>query len=280
MRKAALAVLPLMLLMSTAARAQDTAPPIAEGNTNQTRLAGQLGGTWSSGNSKSYSTNFQARISHRRGDEQLMWSGALNYGHATAPKLEESADPDAEEHRFKTDSLYYTRLRYDHFFLEKNAVFLAALAFRDTSSGFRARYSPYLGYQRTLVAEESFELWLDLGYRAAREILWLDRKARADGFAERRWVHGPLLTLGVELKLNDRLDLDISVEGQQAVNRERDFRIYSITNLTNHIGKGFSLGMNFNVRYLHEPIGDRSPLDTQLQLVALLDHTIEGPKKK
>lgn len=91
-------------------------------------------------------------------------------------------------------------------------------------------------------------------------------------------MHGPLLTLGLELKLNESLDLDVAVEGQQALNRSRDFRVFSTTNLTNRIGKGFALGMNFNLRYHREPIGDRSPLDTQVQLVALLDHTIEGPK--
>ncbi|MEO7093159.1 MAG: DUF481 domain-containing protein, partial [Polyangiales bacterium] len=129
-------------------RAQDAAPPVEEGGSkDETRLGGLLGGSWSSGNSNSYAANLQLRVTHRRGDEQLMWSGSVGYGRATAPHHEDESDPDAEDHDFKTDSLYYTRLRYDHFFLEKNALFLAALAFRDTSSGFRARYSPYAGYQ-------------------------------------------------------------------------------------------------------------------------------------
>jgi putative salt-induced outer membrane protein YdiY len=268
-----------LLILPRVALAQDSAPPVEEsGKTDQTHLSGQLGGTWSSGNSKSYSANFQTRVSHRRGNSQLTWSGVFNYGRATAQHLEDDDNPDAPEHKFKTDSLYYTRLRYDHFFYEKNTVFLAALAFRDSSSGFRARYSPYFGYERILIAGESFKLWTDLGYRFAHEILFLDQKARQDGMAERRWVHGPLLTLGMELKLNETLDLDISVEAQQALNREKDLRFFSVTNLTNRIGKGFALGMNFNARYHREPIGDRSPLDTQLQVVALLDHTIEGKK--
>jgi hypothetical protein len=124
------------------------------------------------------------------------------------------------------------------------------------------------------------ELWTDVGYRLAHEILFLDKKARDDGFAERRWVHGPLLTLGVAVEINKTLDLDIAVEGQQSLNRERDFRLFSTTNLTNRIGQGFSLGMNFNFRYNREPIGDRSPLDTQLQVVAILDHVIEPKPKK
>jgi hypothetical protein len=268
----------LLVFIPSVARAQDAAPPVEEGNKNQTRFSGQLGGTWSSGNSKSFSTNFQSRISHRRGNSQLMWSGALNYGRATASKLEEEDNPEAEQHTFKTDSLYYTRLRYDQFFLERNAVFLSVLAFRDTSSGFRARYSPIAGYQRTWIATESFETWTDVGYRVAHEILFLDSKARADGIPERRWVHGPTVTLGLELKLNETLDLDVAFEAQQAVNDRKDFRVFGMTNLTNHVGKGFALGMNFNLRYLHEPIGDREPLDTQIQLVALLDHTVEGKK--
>jgi len=119
-----------------------------------------------------------------------------------------------------------------------------------------------------------------VGYRVAREILFLDRKAREDGFAERRWVHGPLLTLGISSEINKTLDLDIVVEGQQALNRERDFRIFSTTNLINRIGKGLAIGMNFNLRYHREPIGAREPLDTQLQLVAILDHVIERQQKE
>jgi hypothetical protein len=274
-----LVVLGTVTAWSARGRAQDAAPPVEEGSKDETRLGGLFGGSWSSGNSKSYAANLQLRFSHRRGDEQLMWSGAASHGRATAPHHEDESDPDAEEHAFKTDSLYYTRVRYDHFFLEHNTLFVAALAFRDTSSGFRARYSPYVGYQRTFIATESFELWTDVGYRLAREVLFLDRKAIDDGFAEKRWVHGPLVTLGVELELDETLDADLAIEAQQAVNREKDFRLFGIASLTHRLGKGFSLGMNFNLRYHREPIGDREPLDTQLLVVAILDHTIKPEAK-
>jgi hypothetical protein len=51
-------------------------------------------------------------------------------------------------------------------------------------------------------------------------------------------------------------------------------------NPANRIGKGFALGMNFNLRYHREPIGAREPLDTQRQVVAILDHSIEPAAKK
>ncbi|MBI2391672.1 MAG: DUF481 domain-containing protein [Deltaproteobacteria bacterium] len=264
--------------VSARASAQDAAPPIEGGSTDRTKLSGQLGGSWSSGNSKSYSSNTQVRVSHRRGMDEVTWSGIVNYGRAAAPRAEDERDPDAPEHRFKTDSLYYTRLRYDRFLSEHNALFVGGLVFRDTSSGFRARYSPYGGFQHTWIATGAFELWTDIGYRAAHEILFLDRKAREDGFGERRWVHGPLLTLGTSLELNTTLDLDVALEAQQAVNREQDFRVFAIANLFNRVGKGFALGMNFNARYHREPIGAREPLDTQLQVVGILDHSF-GPKK-
>ncbi len=104
-----------VVLSSARARAQDAAPPIEGPSPDRTKLSGQLGGNWSTGNSKSYSANFQTRVSHRRGDDEITWSGIVNYGHATAQHLEDEDDPDAPEHKFKTDSLYYTRLRYDRF---------------------------------------------------------------------------------------------------------------------------------------------------------------------
>jgi hypothetical protein len=265
-------------MVTTAARAQDAAPPIEGGNPNKTKLSGQLGGSWSTGNSKTYSTNFQLRVSHRQDKHELTWSGIVNYGHATAQRVEDDDNPDAPEYKIKTDSLYYTRLRYDFFVSEHNALFLGALAFRDTSSGFRSRLSPYAGYQHTWVATEPFEFWTDVGYRLAREVLFLDQKARDDGFAETRWVHGPLLTLGISSELGKTLDLDVVVEAQQALNRERDFRVFSTTNLTNRIGKGFSLGMNFNLRYNRETIGAREPLYSQLQVVGILDQVFERRK--
>ena len=273
-----LAIACACLLITTAAHAQDAAPPIQGGSHDKTKLSGQLGGNWSTGNSKSFSTNLQTRISHRRGNHEVTWSGIVNYGHATAQRVEDDDNPDAPEYKIKTDSLYYTRLRYDFFVTEHNALFIGALAFRDTSSGFRSRLSPYAGYQHTWIGSEAFELWTDVGYRVAREVLFLDQQARADGFAETRWVHGPLLTLGMSSEIGKTLDLDIAVEAQQSLNREKDFRLFSTTNLTNRIGKGFSLGMNFNFRYNHEPIGSREPLDTQLQVVGILDHVIEPQK--
>lgn len=278
-RVAGLASFALVTLApSSRASAQDAAPPIEGGSHDRTKVSGQLGGSWSSGNSRSYSANTQVRLSHRRGMDEITWSGIVNYGRAAAPRAEDEHDPDAPQHRFKTDSLYYTRLRYDRFVSERDALFVGALAFRDTSSGFRARYSPYGGFQHTWIASEAFHLWTDVGYRAAHEILFLDRKAREDGFGERRWVHGPLLTLGTSLELNKTLDLDVAIEAQQAVNRERDFRVFAIANLVNRVGKGFALGMNFNARYHREPIGAREPLDTQLQVVGILDHTYEKKK--
>ncbi|HZH03579.1 MAG TPA: DUF481 domain-containing protein [Myxococcaceae bacterium] len=264
----------LTLVLVGGARAQDVAPPLEEdGSTDQTRLAGQAGGTWSSGNSTSVSLNFQLRVSHRRKNDQLTWNGLVNYARARSQAL--GAGPDGEVQTYESDSLYYTRLRYDRFFRERNTFFVAALAFRDESSGFRFRYSPYAGYQRTWIATKSFEAWTDLGYRYARESLLLDRRARREGFPTQRSVHGPLAALGLEAKLNETLDFDLVFEAQQALNLSGDFRVFGVASLTNQIGKGFSLGTNFGLRYHHGPIGDRAPLDTQLQLIALLEYTIE-----
>lgn len=258
------------LILASRASAQDVAPPlIAPSTKDQDQLATQVGGSWSTGNSKALQINASVRTSVRRGDDELTASGQISWGRATERPID---DPEeAPKREFELDSLYYARLRYDRFFLERNSFYVAALAFSDSASGFKSRLGPYAGYRRILAAGDRLSLYVDGGYRLYREVLDLDRKARQDGLPERRWVHGPTLGTGVDVHLKETLELDIYGEAQADVGETRGLRGVGIIGLTNKIGDAFALGMNLNVRWLQRPIGDRQGLDTQLQVVAIGD---------
>ncbi len=270
----------LTVARSAAAQSQDVAPPIEEeGKSNdKMRLSAQVGGSWSTGNTKAYAANSQARFAIRRGNNQLTWSGVANYSRATASPA--SSDPDAEETTYVADSLWYTRARYDRFVLEKSTVFVGGQFFRDSGSGFRARAAGDVGVTRTLFATEPFELYAEAGFRLMREWLLLDRAAREDGLPTQRWLYSPTLAVGTVINLNETLNFEVGAEGLYAVNNKGDFRMFGFASLINRIGKGFALGMNFNLRYVRMPIGDREPLDSQLQLVLIGDATYDSKKKK
>ncbi|MND07383.1 hypothetical protein D3C83_293100 [compost metagenome] len=56
--------------------------------------------------------------------------------------------------------------------------------------------------------------------------------------------------------------------------------MFNMASLINKVGRGFALGMNWNLRYVRMPIGDRAPVQSQLQLVLIGDATYDAKTKK
>jgi hypothetical protein len=263
-------VVPLVAVCLTVcgvAAAEDADPP--EENEDLTRASALFGGSFSSGNSKSYALNVSGRFAHRGGEDQIGFLGSATYGRATAPPA--GAGPDAPETTIETDSMFYGQLRYDRFFLEKNAAFLSLFALRDTSSGFRARWAPSAGYQRILSDLEELEVWVETGWRLSFESLELDAAARTEGLSDRRTVHGPLAVVGAKGELSERFSYDVALDAWTTVQAADDVRLFATTTLYDRIAERFLVGANLLVRWHHRPIGDREPLDTQLLFVGVLD---------
>lgn len=257
-----------VLLLTTSAQAQDMAPP-EEKAPRLLQIAGQGAGSWSTGNTRSWILNAALRTSLRLGPNQWTMSGIYTYSAATtAPS---GAPPDAPAEHYVADSNLYGRARYDRSFLGmKNAVFVGMLAFRDTSSGFAARYMPYVGYERILLHKPKLgELWVEGGYRLAYESLDRDPAALREGLPATRWVHGPTAFVGGKLELSETTNLEVGVEALEDVRQWRDLRINTFASATSYVARGFSFGLSWNSRWLWEPIGDRVPLDTSLQAVLI-----------
>jgi hypothetical protein len=81
------------------------------------------------------------------------------------------------------------------------------------------------------------------------------------------------------VSLSDAVDLDAGVEALANVRRFGDVRVNTFVSLISKIAGDLSFGVSFNSRYLTEPVGDRAPLDTSMQVVFLHQHTFPlGPR--
>ena len=265
-------LLPALALLSTArvATAQDMAPP-EDAEKPALSLGGQAGVSWATGHTKSLVANAALRASLRSGSNQLTLSGVFAYSSAEA--VPEGEAKNAPEKRFVADDNVYARVRYDRFFLERNAAFFGFLAFRDPSSGFTSRFMPYAGLLRTLLEKKSvWALWGEAGYRGAVERLDLDDAAVAAGLPQQRFVHGPSAFLGYRVSLSPTVSFDVGAEALTDVRQPTDLRVNTFGSLISFIAGDSSFGVSWNSRYLLEPIGDRNALDTSLQVVFLNQH--------
>ncbi len=261
-----------LALLSTArvAAAQDMAPP-EDANQPMLSLGGQAGFSWATGNTKSLVANGAVRGSLRSNANQLTISGVFAYSSARA--VPEGEAKGAPEKRFVVDDNVYARVRYDRFFLDRNAAFFGFLAFRDPSSGFTSRFMPYAGLLRTLLEKKSvWALWGEGGYRGAVERLDLDDAAVAAGLSQLRFVHGPSAFLGYRVALSPTVSFDVGAEALADVRRPSDLRVNTFGSLVSFIARDTSFGVSWNSRYLLEPIGDRRALDTSLQIVFINQH--------
>ncbi len=264
-----------LALLSTArvAAAQDMAPP-EDANQPMLSLGGQAGFSWATGNTKSLVANGAVRGSLRSNANQLTISGVFAYSSARA--VPEGEAKDAPEKRFVVDDNVYARVRYDRFFLDRNAAFFGFLAFRDPSSGFTSRFMPYAGVLRTLLEKKSvWALWGEGGYRGAVERLDLDDAAVAAGLSQLRFVHGPSAFLGYRVALSPTVSFDVGAEALADVRKPSDLRVNTFGSLVSFIARDTSFGVSWNSRYLLEPIGDRRALDTSLQIVFINQHKFE-----
>ena len=87
-----------------------------------------------------------------------------------------------------------------------------------------------------------------------------------------RVAHGPTGFVGYRLSLSPTVTFDVGAEALANVRDSSDVRINTFGNLVSFIAGDASFGVSWNSRYLVEPIGDRRPLDTSLQIVFISQH--------
>ena len=239
-------------------------PPVPS-PTDDTRLRVQAGASLATGNTRSFAGNLAGRFLLRRGNSQLTIDGAMNYGRASV--LPAGADPAAPRADATTAENYLGRLRFDQFFFVNNAIYVAALGFRDQPSGFDARISGQIGYLRNVInSPGSRRLWAEIGYDLTYENL---TGPATPGGPDERVLSFARGFVGFEEHATPALDLTVGIEALLNIAHPTDFRVNATIGAASKIGDDFSLALSMTVRYLSEPIGGRESLDT-LTLVSVI----------
>lgn len=167
-RLALLGALGLLLHLPTATAAAQDAPAAAAQHSEavaaaapeedrETTWAISAGANLSTGNTRARNVNAGTQLYVLRGSHALTLQSALNYG---------QADTDGSGplgYQLTTRNLN-SRLRYDEFLTDNDALFLAVAHRWDSLAGLQTRVQVQAGYLRNLIRNDNTRAWIEAGY--------------------------------------------------------------------------------------------------------------------
>jgi hypothetical protein len=248
------------------------------------RIRAQLGGALVQGNARSFTLNVAARYQLRRGPDALTVEGASNLGYAGGATGYERS---AENH--------LVRARYDRYF-GLNSLWVSPLFFRDPFAGFDARASGQVGYLRNLLEQPGRRrLKAELGVDATYE--WL----RFTGMVPARCAAGTApspagsgscgafaflgrVFIGYEDEADARVSFNVGVEAlanalglSPPEGVAPDVRVNAAAGLALKVRDFFSMGVQYTLRAMAQPIGSAGPIDQTALLTLNLSHAFDAP---
>ncbi len=123
-----------------------------------TSWALSAGAVVSTGNTRSWTANAGTNLRIVRGSHAFGAEWAFNYGRANLP----GDDPDAGYVDTARNS--NTKIRYDFFFTEMDALFVSVVHRWDTFAGLDTRLQLQAGYLRNFFKEANHRAWGEVGY--------------------------------------------------------------------------------------------------------------------
>jgi hypothetical protein len=263
--------------------------------TDEHRLRVQAGGAIVEGNSRSLSANVAARYQLRRGANELTAEGIMNLGFAVNQMM-----PAAGYQRNAEN--YLLRARYDRYFGD-NSLWVSPLFFRDTFAGFAARVSGQTGYLRNFYNDPGRrkfkgEFGVDLTYEvleftaAAPARCPAGTTAAMPGMPNQCSVLAFMgrIYLGYEDNTSSMFSFNAGLEtlvnflglatpnaSAPGTNAPPDIRVNLSTGLSFKVSDFFSVGAQYNLRALVQPIGNAQPLDHNLLLTLNFSHSFDAP---
>ncbi|MDP3277140.1 MAG: DUF481 domain-containing protein [Deltaproteobacteria bacterium] len=255
------------------------------------RLRLQLGGAWIEGNARSLTANVAGQYGLRRGDNEFTASTAINLGFAVPPAM--MGMTGVREYQRNTEN-YLARARYDRYFGD-NSLWVSPLFFRDTFANVNSRLSGQFGYQRVFFNNPGKHKFRgEFGFDATLENLAFTTAVPArcpsgtmipaagmgacDAFAFMGRVY-----LGYENNLVSAFSLTAGLEtlvnflGLTTANVGPDIRVNSQLGASFKVGDFFSVGAQWNLRIMAQPIGTALPVDSNLLLTLNFSHSFDTP---
>lgn len=225
---------------------------------DETAWALSAGGVFNSGNTRSWQVGAGTALRLVRNIHQFELTGDFAYGQA-APADDASADLEDTMRNLNA------RARYDLFFTENDAVFIAEQYRWDTFAGLDTRLQTQLGYLRNFLSVEKHRLWSEIGYDFTYDNLHPDPLIDPDtglplsGTAN---VHSARAFLGYDNQLNDFAVLLLGVEALFNVEDGEDVRLAFDAAFRSTIAERLQLELKFSLKFDNQPVPGAEEVDT------------------
>jgi len=238
-----------------------------------TELALQGGGLLAGGNARSFALTASTKFLLRRGKHEFNANAAMNYAESVPPR-----DPTASPEAPRADSgttveNYQGRLRYDYFFDTRVSGFMAVSARRDRFQGLDLRMGFDPGVSVYAIRDAEMKVWGELGYNLQLDLFNAQAQAAratlvpAPEPLDSRTDHNIRAFIGYQHRLDDRLSLDLGVEGFKSVLSSTAYRFNLGAQLTTQLFERFSFAVGAISLYNNDPgVPGVEKLDVQSSL--------------
>ena len=234
-----------------------------------TELSIQGGGLLAGGNARTFALTASTRFLLRRNVHEFHANAAMNYAQSSPPATDGAARPAAEA----TVENFQGRLRYDHFFHPRASAFMAVSLRRDRFQGLDLRLGLDPGVSAYAVRSPGLKLWGELGYNFQFDLFDTDAEAARLGLVPvpdplgSRVDHNVRAFLGYQHRLDERLSLDVGLEGFKSVVTQTAYRVNFGAQLTTQLFDRFSFAVGVLSLYNNDPgVPGVEKLDVQSSL--------------
>ena len=239
--------------------AADMAEADAEAEEEKAQVDWSLsaGGAINTGNTQSWMLNAGTSFLLTKTDHRLVIDSMFNAGRANTNVL----DPDSFYSTVARQ--WFFASRYEYFFTDKDAVW-GALGFRwDPLAGLNLQMLANAGYLRAFIKEENQRFTGRIGYSYTYENYTDQAVAAGNALANSANIHGLLLALDYENRLNEHVEFlssityigNINEVPAQNAKAFQDNRIYWTVALLSQLSDKFAVEARFLLLYDQQPAG-------------------------
>ena len=232
-----------------------------------TELKLLAGGLMSAGNSRAISITGAARFKLRRDANQFTAAAAANYARSA---------PDSTRGMETTLENLQGRARYDRFFTDWLAGFIAASGMRDRFQGLNLRVNIDPGLAFYVIDEKAQQLWFEVGYDQQYDIR---RQQAIDEAAAKGTPIDKTETrynlrgfVGYNNALSEQVTFDTGLEYIQGLQETKNWRLVWDSSINSNIGANFAIATSFTLKYDNNPLPSVDSTDaiTAISLVYTL----------
>ena len=214
-----------------------------------TLLKLSAGALFTTGNARAMSLTGASKFKLRREANQLSAALAGNYARSAATP-DDSMETTLEN--------LQARVRYDRFFTEVLAGFLAVSANRDRFQGLDLRLNVDPGVAFYILDEKAHQLWTEVGYDLQHDI----RRDEAIEAAEEEGTdvsktetsHNGRAFVGYDNEVNERITFNTGMEYIQGLEETTNWRLTLDAGMTSNINDTFAVATTFTLKYDHNPL--------------------------